>query len=330
MSYTAKYETGAITNSMLEAAESCPLKFRVLYLDRAQLESRFEKVLDAMSLGILVHEILEKFPQQMTGTIPAQLVLARIQDWGLTEEQSRLMPEYLAAIDMTQADGRAKGKVYTAPTWTAYWKSHYSALDRQVDLLNQELSRPQWFCDIKPMDFLLRAITCVQHYKDLLSEINAGLQFSAVEQTFHVPYQGEVLAGTVDRLDTDPDTQGLVITDYKTGNKAYTSQILHNMNQLHLYAMAYRRQGKAITGFRVVSVERKEIIQVPFSEAAHKIFVENRLPRLIKSVQILRDLQKDELPVLAGRSFSIGCPCPLAFLKSNDPNRCPAVYMEAL
>jgi hypothetical protein len=331
VTYTAKYAPGALTNSMFEAAESCAFKFFVLYVERAQLEERYTKILDAMSLGILVHELIEAYPQapvfgQYVLALP--VALAKLSDWQLTGDQQKFIADYHMALDLTQANGKAQGKVYTQPTWTTYWKNNYSHLDSQLADFNRQMQRPDWLCDIEPMAFVLRVIQAFQNYLDMRSAISAGLELRGIETTFHRPYHSRTLAGTIDRLDFDPARNGIVITDYKTGSQVYTREKLLNMNQMHFYAMALRMDNQPVVGFRVVSVERTEIVEVPFSLKAHYVFLNHRLPRLIHNINIIEGMPKELLPVLAGRSLALGCPCVLARLKETDPSRCPAYYTE--
>lgn len=328
MSYIAKYKPGAITNSMLEAAESCELKFWTLYLQRAELEHRYEKVLDAMSLGVLVHEIIEQYPQEMK-VAPVATVMAKVKDWNLTPAQRNIVPQFMTAVDMTQANGQARGRTepYTQPTWTTFWKQNYGALDAAVLELNETImGRKTWLCDIEPMTYLLRATLAVSNYRDLLPEINAGMKFRSVEHTFHHAYGDQVLAGTIDR--EDETALGDIITDYKTGEKKYTPAIVHNLNQMQLYAWAKMQEGRWVSRQRIVSLERKEIITVDFNLEAHGRFMQHRLPRLVANVKRLRETHPDDLSVLAGRSFAPGCPCALARLKPDDPFICKAVFLE--
>lgn len=326
--YTDKYQPGAITNSMMEAVESCGLKFRVLYIERPQLEAQYVKVLDALSLGVLVHEMVEAIQLGYRPLASADMIFTRVQDWELADDQKLLLPKFLRALEATNAYGvTQRGTPYSAPLMTGYWKKNYGQLEAEIAKMNREIQRPDWYCDLPPMDYLLRSVQCLDNFRTMRPQIETGMECQGVEKTFHFNFEGTTLAGTIDRLDTD-EREEWWITDWKTGTKEYTALGLHNLNQPHLYAESLIREGKKVAGFRIGALDQNKLTTVAFSQRAHEVYLEHRLPRLIHAVQQNLATPKELLPVLAGRSWSLGCPCPLAALKDNDPNRCPAVYLE--
>jgi RecB family exonuclease len=180
--------------SQINTWATCPFRFfmrRMLHLEPLDLDSGRE--LDALTLGRLVHEILERFQR-------------RLQDRDIEPQKSAfedLQHELAQAARQAFATLEARGQTGSRLLWALRKETLLEDLGLY---LHQEVRRGEWGRWWRPQAFE--------------QEFGPGqeMQLEVTGDGFRLPFRG-----FIDRLDHHTQHRGVLVVDYKSGRKIASS-----------------------------------------------------------------------------------------------------------
>lgn len=312
---TYGYGEGLLSNSMLQAAITCPLKYKLLYLDR--VATKDGNWFDATFIGTVVHRCLELHDTDTEAAL-TELWAILEQYFGpvLVQRTRSLMAVYDEAVKQTLKDGHRWGREYKAPQMTGYWKKNYAGLDNLLSQLSMAVAvtYPDYVLDPPYWAMVSKMVRCIRVWQALkLGEAIDGGREQII--------QGEVgpkdarirMVGTVDRIEDRGDGR-IAICDYKTGEWGYTQDKVVNSDQFGLYDRILTDAGHTVVEWVLYDLAVGNVVRVQPTKEIRDAFDR----RLATNLRYFKQLEKMvgkgnvEVPVPAGGAFKVGCPCILA------------------
>jgi hypothetical protein len=320
---TYGYEENLLSNSMLQAAITCPVKYKLLYEDRIQgMDGTY---FNAAWVGTVVHECIELFDNDFEG--------ARNHLWVLLEEfvgkalasrTKSMVGLYRDARDKTYADVRKWGKEPKAPPeMYGYWKKNYGGLEALMAKLCQDVEEyvgENGEFEEKYTDLVQRMLVCLDNWPAMRIGDPVAVEIQIKGEVG--PDDAKVqMVGTVDRLE-DRGNGRIAICDHKTGRWGYDDAKLGNSDQFGLYHTILAQQGYTITEWVVYDLFLGKVVRIVPDSACLGTFHR----RLATNLRYFQQLKQSigagiEVPTPAGSAFKTGCPCILA-----QTGHCPYVY----
>ena len=303
------YGKGLISNSMIQAAIVCPLKFQRMYVDRDFTKDG--KWFDETWVGSIVHHVLEHHDENPDAAIAAawDLVEAYIP---FRQRSENLYTHWKSARKATLDNGAKWGTIYKAPEMTSFWKKTYSGLNTLIDTLNHEVAASGAVFD--PGFTYFQAVCRIMLSLENWFTMPHGL---CIRREVKVSMDGFV--GTIDRLEiVEHGKYEHIVCDYKTGSWGYKPSDLINDDQLLGYArLLNMKEGYNVTHLKIYDLFVNNIVVVPITEKmatayAFRLSTNQAYAEHIRDLQILA-------PIPAGMKFKIGCPCIIGEL-----GECPA------
>lgn len=344
------YDEGLLSNSQMQAAIQCGLKYKRLYLDRLspELDRPFR---DAASAGTICHSILEQWALEgyresttLNTLVPLLKTLFPSSGPIRAADIYKLLQRYQVAYRDCQEVGAHYGKKYTAIEFTSHYKRTYGELESELTRLDGHLIDPHF--ELPVGQWVRRLGAALENLSGLwqqLRKLPGGT--TTAEQVLTYTYtlehgDGTVepvsMVGTIDRVDRNSDQ--LIITDYKSGNKKYSGHDLRNSDQFVGYSVAvlrsiYGKSGNTLTSafyswverylvehsvtIRVVMLNHDQIITAPllFNDVLRwkeRLRVNLLYVQGLKKVLQAAGDGEAPLPIPGGMGFKLGCPCILA------------------
>lgn len=320
---TYGYAEGLLSNSMLQAAIVCPVKYKILYVDGIRPERNGLWFNEAFA-GNVVHDCIEHHDDDHAAAVEHMWI--EVEEFfgkNIVHRTRSLLRLYEDAVAKTMADGARWGRVYKAPEMTGFWKKNYGGLDALLDELSRDAQAqvPGGVFDMKYIDLVKRMLVSLNNWRTM----RIG---SAVAN--EIQLQGEVgphdartrMVGTADRLEDRGAPKRVALCDYKTGKWAYDEHDLLNSDQFGLYDLFLNQEGYTVVEWVLYDVFVGSTVRVRPNEGVRAAF-QRRLDtnlRYFKQLQLMID-GNVEVPTPAGSHFKTGCPCILA-----ETGDCPYVY----
>jgi hypothetical protein len=318
---TYGYDAGLLSNSMLQAAVVCPVKYDLLYNQKVPRKDGLW--FNDSWVGTVVHECIELYDNQYDKCIDHMWeTLGKTFSPELVQKIRSIWAIYHEAVEDTIADKAKWGQVCKAPEMTSYWTKKYAGLSKLMDGLSTELENfiegSVW--EDRAFTYLKKMLTCLNNWPKM--RIGAPRNVELIIQGTVGPADALTkMSGTVDRIELRPD--GIAICDYKTGKWGYSYSELANSDQFGLYDNILSNEGENVVEWVVYDLFLCNTVIVKPNEKIRECF-QRRLATNLRYKQQLEELGKvTALPTPAGAHFKAGCPCILA--KTGD---CPFVYME--
>ena len=310
------YEDGLLSNSMLQAAITCPVKYQKLYVERSVDPEARAHWFDATTVGIVVHECIEIHDNDIDGLRKAAWDhLERIWSPASMALAKQNMEVHQIAVKDTQAQGARYGRVYKAPEMTGHWKKNYAFLEErwdQFDSLTLASLRSRFGKDpifsIPPSAMVRQVMTALDNWLELRIT-DSFAEEQVVKQELYYPLieaGKKVRVGTIDRLEERPG--GIAICDYKTGRWPYNEEKVANSDQFGLYDQMLTEQGHTVVEWVLYDLVANQCVRVTPNDKLRAAF---RL-RDAQNVAYHEAMKNAPVGVPAGMSYKIGCPCILA------------------
>lgn len=306
---TYGYSPGLLSNSMLQAAVVCPVKYQMLYLDRVDLKKDGVWFDDTWP-GTMVHDCIERHDND----VPAlwlRLYEQVEEVFGpvIASKSRGLIDHYRSARERTLDEGKKYGREYKAPEMTGYWAKNYAGLDRLFEKLEEQAQThiPNSKFEVPFVTLIKKAVVSLENWPKL--RVDAPV---AVE----VQYQYEVgpddartkMVGTIDRLERR--SSGIAICDYKTGKWGYSRSSLANSDQFGLYDLFVERSGEPVVEWTVYDLFLGRRVSVTPSRGIREAF-QSRLANNLRYYTQIKGVGA-VVPTPAGSNFKTGCPCIVA------------------
>lgn len=314
---TYGYSDGLLSNSMLQAAIVCPLKYKLSYLDRKRPYDG--KLFDATSIGTVVHKALELAENDPTEALRVfwEQIISLVGE-ELAGDAKSLMRLVISAREDVAKDGEKWGRVYKAPEMTSFWKKKYSGLDRLLANLDArvEAKVKDSVWDLPFSQLVLRGLVSLANWPNM--RIGEQLGAEVVLSGLLGPEDSQqMVVGTIDRLEQREG--GVAICDYKTGAFAYTADKVVNSDQFGTYhRLVEQEMNLKVVEWVLYDLFSNNTIRIePTSKMldAFDARFSNNI-RYFKQVEAM--FGKVEVPVPAGSSYKTGCPC--VFARTGDCN----------
>lgn len=225
---TYGYEPGLLSNSMLQTAICCPLKYKLIYIDKVD-PYKGQKVYGAAWAGNVVHKIIELHDDTDNLITPLLVLLSSLFSPEVAQRTGNLMALYSDARAATMEYGKRWGNTYKAPEMTGFWKKTYSGVDQLLAKLDQDI--PAAFPGIWE-----------ESYSELMKRVYVSLNnwpkmriapAIASEKKLKSQVRLVMMAGTADRLENRPN--GTALCDIKSGKWGYDEEKVSLLDQLGLY-----------------------------------------------------------------------------------------------
>lgn len=324
-SYGHGYD-GRLSNSMVQTAQFCTHRFKRLYAGMTMTADTASDtapavIIDARSLGVLVHGALEHILAGDSIVLEAFFKSAA-EMTGLAEEDlRRAAMRHASAIDATQASGSRYGTKYSAPEMTNYWKQNFTDVDAEWARL-QALSADSFQAAGRQVSWGIGlaelvgvGYACVQAELRSRCWSSDGVQVW-LEKVIFGDVFGVPMAGTLDVLlystaGATGDRPQLKIIDYKTGRKKWTISDVQNSDQFCLYRYMLRAEyPSAEIQVGVRDLRHDEYIEVPVDAVAMASWENRYEPKALFTQTILGlGESAEEVVIPYGSGFSPGCPC---------------------
>lgn len=324
----AKLETygagygGLLSNSMLQAAIVCPVKYELMYRDGIRPDK--DGIWFNMAFaGNILHRCIELHDDDHAA-IEKELwdILESYFGDRLVIRTQRIMAAFKDACEATQRDGARWGKTYKAPEMTSFFKKNYGGILEKLSALNEDA---QAYIDgavfEEPwIDLIKKMFVSINNWKEmrLADPVAVEILLSGVVGPADASTH---MVGTADRLERRPAGK-IALTDFKTGKWEYDYSDVANSDQFYLYhrLLEQSEYGPPVE-WTVYNLLTGNTVTVIPNEA----ILEKGANRLATNLRYFRQLEqmfdKAEVPTPAGSHFKTGCPCILA--KTGD---CPYVY----
>jgi len=321
---TYGYDAGLISNSMLQAAVTCPVKYDLMYNKGIRPDKQGVWFNHAL-VGNIVHDCIEKHDND--------LVKLKSEMWGhfesligdpdIMQRMKNLMFMHKQAVDATMAEGQRWGRTYKAPEMTSYWKKNYGGLAEITEGIDDDVRKAlprESVLELPFSEMVKKASKSLENWPVLRISDATGVE---VQVTGEVGPEGakKSMVGTINRL--EPRGEGEVaICDYKTGRWAYDVHSVANSDQFGLYTRLLEGSDNVrVVEWVLYDVYVGNVTRVKPTPGILDKF-DLRLGTNLKYLQQLEDRKQEvALPTPAGSSYKLGCPCILA--KTGD---CPYVY----
>lgn len=335
------YGDGIVSNSAIHDAMTCPHKYYVKHVlnQEATIESSY------FTLGKAIHTIAEQFyentellnsPETKQRNWCVQQLQAQWEAL-LGENNHLLVKTYRAQyqqaiVDTIDWGKRFKNKVYKMPTATAYWERTYADQFKDLEEVLEEIKKdiPQLRFKDSLLDVYNTSLLCVENF------VKIHRKLPAAEKILHetkidppIEIFGVKKSGKIDRLDFTTDG-GIILYDYKSGKKYWSRTDVANSDQLCWYAYACREMfGKLPHSIGIIDLAHGALVQHDLNDGDIERFLrrlkanlhyKSFIDYLIEQKQVT-GLQ-DVIPVPAGLSFKLGCPCDLLY-ETDPEKRCP-------
>lgn len=321
---TYGYGRGLVSNSMLQAAIVCPVKYDLLYNKRVDT-GRDGKWFDMAFIGNVLHKAIELHDDNHEALkAECYTILAAYFGPELTKRTQNLMALYEDACRKTQEDGARWDKVYKAPDMTTFFKKNFGGLEALFNKLNEDAEAhiegsvftPSYVGLIKHM------VTCMNNWKEM--RIDAPIASECLlSGTVGAGDYSTQMVGTADRLERR--SGGVALCDFKSGKWAYNAEDVRNSDQFGLYhRLLEQTEYGAPVEWTVYNLSTKETVTIIPNNRLLECFDKRLATNLRYFKQLSLQFDKIEVPTPAGSSFKTGCPCILA-----DTGDCPYIYREA-
>lgn len=322
---TYGYEEGLVSNSMLQAAIVCPVKYELMYVKGIRPD-KDGFYWNAAFIGNVIHRAIELHDDNHEA-IKAECwsILGEYFPAPMLAKAKNLIVAYQDAITATcKQFEQQNGRPCKAPEMTGFWKKNYVALGSFMDKLNQDMeaSIPDGVFEEPFIDLMKRLFVCLENWKGMRVDapIAAEIKLSGLVGPTDAKTH---MVGTADRLESR-DNGRIALTDFKTGRWAYDRDKTANSDQFGLYHRLL--EGTSYGGpveWCIYNLFTGETVRIAPNEKMLEKF-DNRLATNLRYFKQLKEmLGKVEVPTPAGSAFKTGCPCILA--KTGD---CPYVYLE--
>lgn len=296
------YAEGLLSNSMVQLAQFCTEQFVQKYIERKKPVEGGEELVEATTMGSLVHMSLEK------GTDGAYDEFYRLCSGMIGEEQASklrsLINQTMVAIDSVHASGKQYGRVYTAPRMTGHWQKNYGYIDDSWADFSKELDGIGYnWGKYAPIDFFTDAYRCVsaEKYAPVVPE-GASCQR---EQEVQTNFYGSDMVGSIDVL-----MDGHIV-DYKTGRKEWSELDVLDSDQFNLYTWMLRKQsGWSDVQVTVRDLRRNTSVTVHIPEDQSQWERRYRQKVAFASLLLKGNLPRG-LILPYGSGFHPGCPCQI-------------------
>lgn len=309
------YEDGLLSNSMLQAAIVCPVKYQKLYVEKVEVDR--SDWFDATFVGTIVHDCIEIHDDN--------LPLLRARAWELISDAWNTAPwnaialheAHEKAVARTQEYGAQYGTVYKAPEMTSFFKREYGGLLQEWEKYDKAIMEGRKFAKGTTASGMVRQIFSALTNWTNMRIADAKAVEIVVKEQFRYDITGPndiVRGGTIDRLERREG--GIAICDYKTGRWPYTLEKVANSDQFGLYDKILRAQGQTVVEWVLYDLVANNCIRFePTDEARDKFNQRDR-----QNVKYWSEMKDAPAGVPAGMPYKIGCPCILA-----ETGDCPYV-----
>jgi hypothetical protein len=322
---TYGYENGVLSNSMLQAAITCPLKYKLRYIDNIKADGT---LYDATFAGNLAHYAIEHYEDDIASL--KDCIYTKLAEYfpsDKVETTRRLMCMYDTAKEATYEDVRKWGREPKAPPeMYGYWKKNYSGLTTLFERLDSQMDEYVDTIDGKfglpYSDIVKRAITSVTNWPPM--KVGEATEKELVlKHTLTVEgLPDQPMSGTVDRVEARDG--GIAICDYKTGKWPYDFDKVANSDQFYLYDLIMREQGHTVVEWVLYDIFANNLIRVTPNQEIRQAGWNRLTTNLTYFHQVKAMLDQDvAVPVPAGSSYKLGCPC--IFAETGD---CTYVYRQ--
>jgi len=316
---TYGYEDGLVSNSMLQAAIVCPLKYKLAYIDRKKPYDG--KLFDATSIGTVVHKCLELHEDDPAAALVVfwDQIRELVGDT-LASDAKSLMRLVLDARAETQEEGKKWGREYKAPEMTSFWKKRFSGLDRLLDGLDKKVEAyvegSVW--DISFSKLVMRGLISLKNWPSLrLGEPIAAEML--LKDILGKDGQQTAMVGTVDRLESRGENK-VAVCDYKTGAWAYDLSKVKNSDQFGTYHRLIETQRGLVKSGEFPEVVEwvlydlfaNQVIRYEVEPEALAAFDARLEANLEYFKQVSSQFGNVAVPIPAGSSYRNGCPCVFA------------------
>lgn len=307
------YEEGLLSNSMLQAAITCPLKYQKLYIEGVNPEKN-GVYFNAAFVGNVVHHAIEHHDHDLDGLIGS--VKEQFQHYfgeAIVHRTASLSAFIDDAKTATQKEGEKWGRVYKAPEMTSYWKKNYAGLDNLLERLDMDAAMviPGAVFDMPYSQLYNRAITAVKNWTGL----RLGDALCTEVELRGIVGQGDwarEMVGSIDRV--EKRGTGYALCDYKSGRWGYDLEKVMNSDQLGLYDILLEANGYGpVLEWVLYDLTTNECVRVVPDErirSAARARLETNLRYMHQIEAVMR--AGIEVPVPAGSAYKTGCPCILA------------------
>lgn len=322
--YGAGYE-GLLSNSMLQAAIVCPVKYDLMY--RKGIRPDKDGLWFNMAFaGNILHRCIELHDNDHPAMETEMLgILREYFGMALLNRTVKIMAAYRDACEATHREGERWGKVYKAPQMTSFFKKNYGGILTMMEELNKDAEAhiEGSVFEVPWIELIQNMYHCLDNWKKMRIDAPVATEI-LLKGTVGDPSNAVAMVGTADRLEQRPGGR-VALCDYKTGKWAYDKADTANSDQLGLYhRLLEKTDYLAPVEWVIYNLFTGETIRIVPNAAILEKF-DNRLNnnlRYFKQLSAMFD--KVEVPTPAGSHFKTGCPCILA--QTGD---CPFVYLEA-
>jgi len=322
------YDDHLLSNSMLSAAITCPVKYKLMYVDGI----RPDKVgfyWNSAFIGNVIHKAIELHDDDHEA-IKGECwsILGSYFPAPILSKAKNLIVAYQDAIAATcKQFEQQNGRPCKAPEMTGFWKKNYAALTGFMEKLNVEMeaSIPGGVFEEPFVDLMKRLFVCLENWK--VMRIDAPIASEIVLHGVVGPEDARTdMVGTADRLEKRPGGR-TALADFKTGKWAYDRSKTANSDQFGLYHRFLEQERYAEYGppieWCIYNLFTAETVRITPNEKMLEKF-DNRLATNLRYYKQLKEmLGKVEVPTPAGSAFKTGCPCILS--QTGD---CNFVYVE--
>ncbi|HWT40396.1 MAG TPA: PD-(D/E)XK nuclease family protein [Dongiaceae bacterium] len=310
--YGAEYGD-LLSNSMLQAAIVCPVKYKLMYKDGIRPDKN-GLYWNAAFIGNVLHKVIELHDDNHDAC--RQEFWAILQSYfglSIITKTRNLLVQYEAARQDAINEKARWGQVCKAPEMTTYYKNKYAGLEKLLAMLNEEAeAKVEGSVFEEPwIDLIKRGLVCLNNWKEM--RIDAPLANEIILKGVVGPEDAaRAMVGTADRLEQRPNGR-IALCDFKTGRWAYDTAKTQNSDQFGLYhRLLEQTDFGAPVEWVIYNLFTGETVRVVPNERMLQFF-DNRLAtnlRYFQQVEAMFD--KVEVPTPAGASFKTGCPCILA------------------
>lgn len=308
---TYGYESDLLSNSMLSAAITCPVKYKLMYVDGIRPDKN-GFYWNAAFIGNVIHKAIELHDDNHEA-IKAECwdILGSYFPTPTLNKAKNLIFAYQDAISATcKQFEQQNGRPCKAPEMTGFWKKQYLPLQGFMDKLNEEMeaSIPGGVFEEPFVDLMKRLFICLENWKRM--RIDEPIASEIILHGVVGPEDARTsMVGTADRLEQRPGG-GIALADFKTGRWAYGRDKTSNSDQFGLYhRLLEATEYGAPIEWCIYNLFTGETIRITPNEKMLEKF-DNRLATNLRYFKQLKEMMgKVEVPTPAGSAFKTGCPC---------------------
>lgn len=327
----AKLETygagygGLLSNSMLQAAIVCPVKYDLMYRKGINPE-KDGLYFNSAFIGNVIHKVLELHDDDHKAAESEYwAILGEYFGETFTGRTRALLGHYSEARRRTNEYGiQQRGTAYSAPEMTGYWKKNFAGITTLLEKLDAEATGiiEGSVFEEPYIELIKRGLICLENWKGMRIDASVANEI-LLSGTVGPDDAAIAMVGTADRLEKRPYGR-VALCDFKTGRWTYDTAKTQNSDQFGLYHRLLEQtdHGAPVEWVIYNLFTGQTVRVVPTAGLLEKF--DNRLANNLRYFKQLEQMfDKVEVPTPAGAAFKTGCPCILS--QTGD---CPFYFTE--